>query len=563
VIKLLVVDDSALARKLLGKVFAEQGDFEVRFARDGLEALAQLSPFAPDVVTLDIHMPGMDGLACLDRIMLERPCPVVMVSSLTAEGAEATLEALRLGAVDFVAKPQGAVSLSIDDLGAELVAKVRCAATARVRLVSRLRERVRHRIGAPAPDAAPIAPVARRHRKAGSTTFGVQIVVIGVSTGGPPALEAVLRPLPATFPCPIIIAQHMPASFTGALARRLDGICQIGVTETGGPQALEPGHAYIGRGDADVVIAMRAGRLAVMSVPARPAYPWRPSVDRLVRSAMDHLASDRIVGVLMTGMGDDGAQAMSLLHTQGGRTIAESMETAVIWGMPGELVSGSEDRRAPAQDGGLSMPLVRRDPPAAQPAAGPVPALERLSSGDAEARWSAARTLGAGASAQEIAALGAALARETDPRQREAILTALARADVAEAVDAVLPDLRSDDSGRRAGALDALRAMPRAVGARIADLVRDGDADVRILACELLRQVPVPQAESLICERLDVETNANVVAAALEVLAEIPTTGALPVLARCAERFSDQAFLVFSIEVTADLIRSRAPPPRA
>ena len=148
VIKVLVVDDSALMRKLLGQIFATEADFEVQFARNGLEALEHLDAFTPDVVTLDVHMPQMDGLACLDRIMVERPCPVVMVSSLTAEGADATLEALRLGAVDFVAKPEGAISLHIDELRAELVAKVRAAAGARIKSSARLKERVRHRIGA-------------------------------------------------------------------------------------------------------------------------------------------------------------------------------------------------------------------------------------------------------------------------------------------------------------------------------------------------------------------------------------------------------------------------------
>ena len=149
--KVLVVDDSALMRKLLGRIFSKEADFEVQFARNGLEALELLAAFRPDVVTLDIHMPQMDGLACLDRIMIERPCPVVMVSSLTAEGAEATLQALRLGAIDFVAKPEGAISLHIDELTDELITKVRAASTARIRSSARLKERVRHRIGRDAP----------------------------------------------------------------------------------------------------------------------------------------------------------------------------------------------------------------------------------------------------------------------------------------------------------------------------------------------------------------------------------------------------------------------------
>lgn len=331
-IKLLAVDDSALVRKLLGQVFAGEPDFEVRFARNGVEALDALAAFAPDVVTLDVHMPQMDGLACLDRIMIERPCPVVMVSSLTEEGAEATLEALRLGAVDFVPKPSGAVSLHMEEWGPELVAKVRGAAGARIRRTHRLKERVRHRIGT--------APRAQEGRSPSDkpSAIGEGLVLVGASTGGPPALEALLTALPPEFPWPILIAQHMPATFTGPLARRLDGLCSIAVVEVVRPTVLQPGCAYIGRGDADLLVASRPAGLVAMPAPAQPDYPWHPSADRLVRSAMACMAPNQLVGVLMTGMGYDGAQAMTELSAQGGRTIAEAEETAVVWGMPGELV---------------------------------------------------------------------------------------------------------------------------------------------------------------------------------------------------------------------------------
>jgi len=337
VTKVLVVDDSALMRKLLGKIFATEADFEVQFARDGLEALALLEAFKPDVVTLDIHMPRMDGLACLDRIMVEHPCPVVMVSSLTADGAETTLEALRLGAVDFVAKPAGAISLHIEELTAGLVAKVRAAAGAKIRSSARLKERVRHRIrGA---DTGPRSVRARRETaEAPARASGEGLVLVGTSTGGPPALEALLTGLPADFPWPIVIAQHMPAAFTGALARRLDTLSKLSVVEVARTVRLEPGVAYIGKGDADIVIARRPSGLVALPVRSDPHYPWHPSADRLVRSAMDHVSARQIIGVLMTGMGNDGAAAMAQLHAEGGRTIAEAQDTAVVWGMPGELV---------------------------------------------------------------------------------------------------------------------------------------------------------------------------------------------------------------------------------
>jgi two-component system chemotaxis response regulator CheB len=336
VIKVLVVDDSALVRKLLGQVFAGEPDFEVAFARDGLEALDRLGAYQPDVITLDIHMPHLDGLATLDRIMVERPCPVVMVSSLTAEGAEITLEALRLGAVDFVAKPGGAVSLRMDAFAPQVIAKVRAAAGARLRPSHRLTERIRHRIGGAAP--RPGRPTVRALQPTLEPATGAGLVLVGTSTGGPPALEALLTPLPADFPWPILVAQHMPASFTGPLARRLDGICALHIVEVAQPTLLEPGTVYIGRGDADLVVARRTAGLTALSVAAQADYPWHPSTDRLVRTAADSLPARQLIGVLMTGMGDDGAQAMARLRQDGGRTIAESEETAVVWGMPGELV---------------------------------------------------------------------------------------------------------------------------------------------------------------------------------------------------------------------------------
>jgi two-component system chemotaxis response regulator CheB len=286
------------------------------------------------VITLDVHMPQMGGLECLDRIMVERPCPVVMVSSLTEEGADITLEALRLGAVDFVAKPGGAVSLRIDEFAPALVQKIRASAGAKVKISARLKERIRHRAVGRRP------PESRAEKREGDAKpiIGEGVVLVGTSTGGPPALEALLVPLPRNFPCPILIAQHMPATFTGPLARRLDQLCAIRVVEVSQPMALEPGCAYIGRGDADVIVARRAAGLSVMGAPSLAGYPWHPSTDRLVRTAMAHVAPRQLIGVLMTGMGDDGAAAMTLLHEQGGRTIAESEETAVVWGMPGELV---------------------------------------------------------------------------------------------------------------------------------------------------------------------------------------------------------------------------------
>jgi two-component system chemotaxis response regulator CheB len=337
VIKLLIVDDSALMRKLLEGIFLEEGDFEISLARDGAEALRLVRSFDPQVVTLDVQMPGIDGLACLSRIMLEMPRPVVMISALTEDGAEATLEAMELGAFDFVTKPSGTVSLEIDRLRPLLVEKVRAAAQARIRRTLRLTERIRHQLRITPAAPQPAQPRASA-RATGHAAGEPGLVLIGTSTGGPVALDVMLPQLPADFPWPVMVAQHMPASFTGAFARRLDRQCAIRVVEVSHPMPLQPATVYIGRGDADLIVAQRAAGLSAMSVPAQRDYPWHPSAHRLVHSALDHYPAHRLVGVLLTGMGRDGADAMLRLRQEGGRTVAEAESTAIVWGMPGELV---------------------------------------------------------------------------------------------------------------------------------------------------------------------------------------------------------------------------------
>jgi two-component system, chemotaxis family, protein-glutamate methylesterase/glutaminase len=361
-IKVLVVDDSALVRKLLGQVFSTEPEFTVEFARTGVEALAKVRDFNPDVGTLDVNMPEMDGLSCLDRIMVESPRPVVMVSSATAAGAEATLEAMRLGAVDVIAKPSGAVSLDIHEIAPKLVATVRSAAGAKVGGAVRLKDRVARRSGLsrPVSSASQQPKVGLRPSLPVEHAAGEGIVVVGVSTGGPPALEKLLEPLDEKFGWPIVIAQHMPATFTGALAKRLDRLCSLEVTEVTRMTRLEPSHVYIARGDSDIVISSRPTGLVAMPAPARKDYLWRPSVDRLVRTAMDTLHAKQLLGVMLTGMGSDGSKAMADLKAAGGRTIAESEESAVVWGMPGELVkAGGADWVAPVSEiGALLNKLV-------------------------------------------------------------------------------------------------------------------------------------------------------------------------------------------------------------
>lgn len=328
-IRVLVVDDSALMRKQLSTLLSEAG-FEVALARNGREAVDQVIALQPDVVTLDINMPEMDGLTALSLIMAARPTPVVMVSSLTTQGAMATLEALAMGAVDYIAKPGGTVSLSLGEMAEELVAKVKVAARAKLRSRSRvpLSEKLRE-------DRESI--VRRAPRPTLRTGFG--LVLVGVSTGGPRTLEEILPELPADFPWPVLVAQHMPANFTTALAARMDRLCALSVREVGRPEPLEPGVIYLGRGGTDLTVGNRAGRLMALPKPETPGYPWHPSVDVLVESALAHVKATELIGVLLTGMGYDGAESMAKIKEGGGRTIAESEDTAVVFGMPMELIN--------------------------------------------------------------------------------------------------------------------------------------------------------------------------------------------------------------------------------
>lgn len=348
--RVLIVDDSGLMRRTLRQLL-EQAGFETALAGNGREALEQLQQFHPDVVTLDVNMPEMDGLTTLSLLMQLRPTPVIMVSSLTQAGAMATLEALALGAVDYLAKPGGTISLNLSSIGEELVRKVNAArqAGASVQRCARgaAAQKTRPRALStprPAPTVCAAPPPATRAADTGG------VVLIGISTGGPQALEAVLPRLPADFPWPVVVAQHMPAAFTAALARRLDGLCALRVRECDAPTPLVPGQILIAQGGHDLVLSERLGRLVAQSVPESPDHPWHPSVDVLVDSALRRLPAERLVGVLMTGMGHDGAASMARLKARGGRTIAESADSAVVFGMPQELIQrGGASQVLPAE----------------------------------------------------------------------------------------------------------------------------------------------------------------------------------------------------------------------
>ncbi len=327
-IKLLIVDDSALMRRQLAAIFNEDKNFEVRMARNGLEAVQENKDWQPDVVTLDINMPEMDGITALSLLMAERPVPVVMVSSLTEKGALATFEALALGAVDYISKPGGTISLSIENIKQDLIRKVTTAAKAKLKKTQSVSARIRAQ-----RQVAPVITAPKR------SLLKDGVVLIGVSTGGPRTLEDILPLLPADFPWPILVAQHMPASFTLPFANRMNDLCALNVIEASSPMFIEPGNVYVAKGGADMTLVKRGTKLSVMAKPENSQFLWHPSVELLGRSALDYCDPANIIAVMLTGMGYDGADAFAEIKKRGGRTIAESEKSSVVFGMPAELIN--------------------------------------------------------------------------------------------------------------------------------------------------------------------------------------------------------------------------------
>jgi two-component system chemotaxis response regulator CheB len=319
-IRVMVVDDSAFMRQVITKMLERDVEIQVvAFAVDGLDALNKLEVYKPDVVTLDMEMPRMDGLTCLERLMSTRPCPVVMVSSWAIQGAEQTLRALELGAVDFVTKPSAGPSDKMWDLEYQLVDKVKAAARVKVDRLSILSARTE----APAlneilstPSFSPEIP---------------QIVAIGASTGGPRALQSILTSLRRDFPVGIVIAQHMPKDFTRIFADRLNAICALYVKEAQPGDKVEPGVVLVAPSGRQMEIRRIHDRLMVEINDAVSIY--RPSVDILF-SSLTTATGSHTLAVLLTGMGGDGARGMKSLRDLGARTITESEETCIVYGMP-------------------------------------------------------------------------------------------------------------------------------------------------------------------------------------------------------------------------------------
>jgi two-component system chemotaxis response regulator CheB len=347
--KLLIVDDSALMRRQLTNLFEAEAGYELQQARNGKEAVEMNVSFMPDVVVLDINMPEMDGITALSLMMAERPVPVVMLSSLTAKGALVTFEALALGAVDYVAKPGGTISLSLEVIKEELLSKIKAATKAKLNKkptqnspVSKRNTSTEHEIDRPVPRKLTASGGTKSPTVTKSITSRLSaetdLVIIGVSTGGPKTLEEILPFLPANFPCPIVIAQHMPAGFTLSFANRLNQSCPMRVTELDKMMPLEAGCIYISKGGSDVTVTYRNGQLMGMIKPESAEHLWHPSVELLGRSVLKACDVQKVVAVMLTGMGNDGSQAFADIKKQGGRVIAESEASAIVFGMPGELI---------------------------------------------------------------------------------------------------------------------------------------------------------------------------------------------------------------------------------
>lgn len=325
-IKVVVVDDSAFMRKAISTMLSKDSEIQVvASAKNGQEGLEAVRQHDPDVVTLDIEMPVMDGLSALRRIMMEMPRPVLMVSSLTTEGAESTLKAMELGAVDFIPKQLSKVSLDIIKIEKDLISKVKSVARRKLRPI-------------PTRSATATKPAPREmpRRHAGGKVAR-DVVAIGVSTGGPPAVQKVLSRFPADFPASIVIAQHMPGAFTGPFAKRLDGVSKITVKEAENGDVLKPGHAYVAPGGLHLKLDQKVSQINLVVSPDPGDALYKPSANVLISSVAGAVGR-RGLGVILTGMGSDGAEGVRDLKAKGGRALAQSDATCVVYGMPKAVV---------------------------------------------------------------------------------------------------------------------------------------------------------------------------------------------------------------------------------
>ncbi len=328
-ISVLVVDDSTFMRNTITSLLEQDSEIKVvGTARNGQEALEKAEELDPDVMTLDVDLPRLDGLGVLQQLMKKTPIPVLMVSSLTQSGAESTLKALEYGALDFIPKT---MSCDRECFGAELQRKVRAIAR---RKTIKLKYRRINQIQVPVPRPQPSQPADYVQTPC---TGPRDLVVIGVSTGGPPVVQKILSALPADLPACILIAQHMPAAFTNPFAKRLDSVCQIGVTEAQDGDKFKTGHAYVCPGGKHLGIRMR-GPLPEIFVAEEPRDAlYKPSANVLFETAGKAMGR-RTLGVILTGMGSDGCEGSKVLKEKGGCLIAQNEASCVVYGMPKAIV---------------------------------------------------------------------------------------------------------------------------------------------------------------------------------------------------------------------------------
>jgi len=316
-IRVLVVDDSMFMRRMISDLLSQDAALEVvGAARNGQEGLELARQLKPDVITLDVEMPVMDGVTMLQKLMQEQPTPVLMLSSLTTEGAEVTLRCLELGAVDFVPKPSGSISLDLYKISSQIIEKVKAVARARIAVAPASAR--------PATATPPPSPLI------GRPTKDAPLVVIGASTGGPRALNTVMSSLPVGLHAQLVIIQHMPEGFTRSLAERLDRSSAFTVREAQGGETLQPGMAYLAPGGKHLTVE-RGDKIALTQDP--PVHGVRPSVDVALLSIAQNYPGAVVVAIL-TGMGSDGAAGVRALHAKGAYTIAEDESTCVVFGMP-------------------------------------------------------------------------------------------------------------------------------------------------------------------------------------------------------------------------------------
>jgi two-component system chemotaxis response regulator CheB len=337
-VRVLIVDDSAFMRNALGKMLSSDPGIEVvGSARDGLEALDKIVALNPDLVTMDIEMPRMDGIEALRRIMATHPVPVIMVSSLTAEGAQATLEALDLGAVDFLPKNLSELSVNIVKIREILLEKVKHIARRRLPTAARS-PRPPQAQSQPAPAARGDYRIERR----------IAVVAIGTSTGGPKALQEIIPKLPKDFPVPVIVVQHMPPAFTGPFAERMNDLSVLSVKEAEEGEPLRNGVVLVAPGRGHLSVRRgRAGECAVTIDANRPDLIYRPSADVMMTSVAE-VYPGRALGVILTGMGNDGEKGIRAIKSSGGRSVAQNEETCVVYGMSRSVVdAGLADKVVP------------------------------------------------------------------------------------------------------------------------------------------------------------------------------------------------------------------------